>query len=92
MTIPTAILTNNTRSDLDEPVVSLYETMVTAQEQLGQITWHTITSVLAAGTYQSDTDPSAHVAVLDLTKADDDVIAITSLWVNKATVALTAQS
>lgn len=89
MPIRTAILTHHTRTTLDTEVTSLYDTMVIAQERLGQITWDTITPMFAAGIYQSENDPEAHVAVVDLSTADDDHLAVITLWTNKATVPVT---
>ena len=77
MTINTAIITADCITTLDQPVDSLLDAMIEAQNRVGQITWDDISAHRAAGTYRAGT-----IAVVD-TGADAALRGAVAAWMTR---------
>ena len=81
MSINTAIIAHGTIVTTGEPVDCLLDTMVEAQRRVGQITWDTITTEAAHGTYT--TDGSKNPIVVVDTKAHTNLLATVEQWMSR---------
>lgn len=82
-TIHTAIITTAGRTDLPETVDCLLDTMMEAQRQLGQITWHTVTETYAGGDYRTTDGDEARVVVVDLDSTEHDLLPLITLFAQR---------
>jgi hypothetical protein len=65
MSITAATVTTDTITTTAEPIDCLLDAMITAQNTLGQISWDTITTEAAHGTYRDPAGTTAQVTVID---------------------------
>jgi hypothetical protein len=81
MSINTAIIAHGTIVTTGETVDCLLDAMVEAQRRVGQITWDTITTEAAHGTYTNDGEKNP-IVVVD-TNAHTDLLATIEQWMNR---------
>lgn len=81
MSITAAIITTDTITSLTDPVDHLLDAMFTAQTQFGQITWDTLASDAAHGTYRDPSGNPTPITVVD-TSATATLLATVTGWIN----------
>ncbi len=81
MSITAAIITTDTITSLPAPVDHLLDAMSTAQTQFGQITWDTLASDAAHGTYRDSNGNPTAITVID-TRATTTLRATITGWIS----------